>query len=180
MIEGVRQIKLQPFVDKRGLFAKTLDFGMIEGFGMRGVEEYFFSKSDKFVWRGMHLQTGQQASNRIIYCTNGAVNDFLIDLRKNSPTFLGVLELELNAEDTMDGVFVPAGVAHGFLSMVDYSEVHYISDKSYKSEFDTGVNPFSIPFISKRLAGFQISLSERDKKLPTLDQFVESHSGDLI
>ena len=175
LINGVRKVAQEIFQDNRGSFIKTYTSNLYDDFGMRGVQEYFFSKSKKNVWRGMHLQVGAFASNRLIFCVNGAVIDFLIDLRKESNTFLNVMSFELNADDIAEGVMVPAGVAHGFLSLRDGSEMHYISDKAYSSEHDTGVNALSIPRIANRLKEFKIIMSRRDATLPELNDFIPNH-----
>ena len=173
MISGVRKVTQKIFRDNRGSFIKTCNSDLHDEFGLRGVQEYFFSKSKKHVWRGMHLQVGEFASNRLIFCVNGAVIDFLLDLRKDSPTFLNVVSFELKADEAAEGVAVPAGVAHGFLSLCDGSEMHYISDKVYNELYDTGVSPTSVPLLLNRLEGFSINISDRDKQLPSLQDFLD-------
>jgi len=172
MISGVRKLKQQIFKDNRGSFIKTFNADLYDEFRLRGVKEYFFSKSKKNVWRGMHLQIGEFASNRLIFCVNGAVFDFLLDLRKHSDTYLNVVSLELRGDNYAEGVFVPAGVAHGFLALCDYTEIHYISDRVYNQDSDTGVNPYSISEISKFLHKNEIEISHRDRELPTLENFL--------
>jgi dTDP-4-dehydrorhamnose 3,5-epimerase len=174
MITGVKRTSLSRFTDHRGSFIKTFDADQQKKFGLRGVKEYFFSKSNKNVWRGMHLQVGQFASNRLIYCLNGAAIDFLIDLRKNSKSFCSVQSFDLKSDQKIEGVFVPSGVAHGFLALRDQTEIHYISDRSHHRDYDSGVNPYSIPEIAKVLDNTDITISTRDMQLPSLKDFLEN------
>jgi len=172
MISGVKKTSQKIFCDNRGSFVKTFNSEQYKDFGLEEVQEYFFSKSKKNVWRGMHLQVGEFASNRLIFCVNGTVSDFLLDLRKSSQTFLNVMSFELKSDRIAEGVFVPAGVAHGFLALSDLTEVHYISDRVYNQECDTGVNPNSIPEISRLLDEKVFEISDRDLRLPMLQEFL--------
>lgn len=171
MINSVEKIKINKSIDSRGEFLKTFSLKYAFSDKIQNIQEYFTSKSTKNVWRGMHLQVGKYASNRIIFCSRGSVLDFLLDLRPNSSTYLKLNKFKLVSSEVAHGLFVPKGVAHGFLALKDNTEIHYISDRVHNPDYDTGVNYKSIPDIAKALESFPVIVSERDKTLHHLDDF---------
>ena len=150
--------------DQRGSFIKiysSLVTPQLE------VHELFISKTKKGYIRGMHLQIEPQSNNRIIHCLSGKIFDVLIDLRKESQTFLEITTVTLSSKEPT-GLLVPAGVAHGFQSLVDDSEVLYLSDKTYHKQLDKGLNPLSLNVNwPLSVAG----VSERDSQLPSIQDF---------
>lgn len=164
-IEGVRHYKApSKSLDPRGSFIKIFNSTYFKEYK---IQEVFISKTLSGFVRGMHLQIDPLASNRLISCISGEVFDVLIDLRADSTTFLKTTSLTLSEESGLV-IFVPAGVAHGFQSLSDNSEVIYLSDKVYDSKRDTGINPISLdvdwPLMVK-------GISERDSRLPTILEF---------
>ena len=164
-IEGVIQYKApSKSVDQRGSFIKIFNSAY---FMKYEIQEVFISKTLSGFVRGMHLQIESLASNRLISCISGEVFDVLIDLRVDSATFLKTTTLTLSEESGIV-LFVPAGVAHGFQSLSDNSEVIYLSNKGYDNKLDTGINPLSLdvdwPLIVR-------GISDRDSRLPTILEF---------
>lgn len=170
-IIGVHYFKVNKYHDSRGYFCKTfcndtlLDNSLV-------IAESFFTFSNRGAIRGMHLQTKQAASDRLISVIKGRIFDVLIDLRENSPTFTNLSINELSCED-VGSVFVPNGVAHGFQALEE-SITHYISSKKYDKELDTGVNVNSIN-VKWPLPNPKIS--ERDLSLPDLRSFLLQEFG---
>lgn len=77
--------------------------------------------------RGMHWQDGVHAEQKLVRCVAGAVWDVALDLRPDSPAYLCWHARELSAE-TGDALFLPRGVAHGFLSLTPGAVVEYLID----------------------------------------------------
>src|SRR5262249_40751199 len=77
--------------------------------------------------RGMHYQEGPDAEAKLIRCTRGALYDVVVDVRSGSPTFGQWLAVELKAEAGQPSgmLYLPEGVAHGFLTLADDTEVFY-------------------------------------------------------
>ena len=88
--------------------------------------------------RGMHYQHPTYSEVKLIMCNKGRVYDVLIDLRKNSPTFLNWISVELSAEKS-NMVYVPEGIAHGFQTLEDASELLYYHTSTYKPEAEGGI-----------------------------------------
>ena len=88
------------------------------------------SKSGKNVLRGMHLQVGSAAQAKLVRIIQGSVLDVVVDLRKEEPTFGQYYAIELNAEN-QKSLFVPRGMAHGFLTLKDETIFTYSCDNYY-------------------------------------------------
>ena len=155
-------------VDDRGVFVKTfnkddflfskLDFNIIES---------YFSINNKDVIRGMHFQLPPFDHDKLVYVTSGAIIDVVIDLRKNSTSFMKVFSVKLDST-SHDSVFIPKGCAHGFRSLVDNTVTVYNVSSVYNSNFDSGISYDSFGY------NWMISnpiVSERDKLLLNLDDF---------
>ena len=166
--------------DCRGVVNKPVSFDFLKKTNFGPLEEMFSSISKKNVWRGMHLQIGASASNRIIYCNRGRVKDYLIDLRKNSVTKEKIISLELDCIKNNLVIFVPAGVAHGFLSLEEDTEMVYLTDRKYNPNLDMGVNFKSLPFKSEIETISGLVISSRDENLPSLSEYYMQVKGECI
>ena len=135
-IDGV--LVLEPTVhgDARGFFFESFNAGDFEQ--ATGLKETFVqdnhSKSAKGVLRGMHYQV-QHAQGKLVRVTQGAVFDVAVDIRKGSPTFGLWFGLELSAENKKQ-LWIPAGLAHGFLVISDSAEFLYKTTDYYHPEFE--------------------------------------------
>jgi dTDP-4-dehydrorhamnose 3,5-epimerase len=79
----------------------------------------------------MHYQAAPHAECKLVRCTKGAIYDVVIDLRKSSPTYLQHVAVELT-EDNHRALYIPEGLAHGFLTLTDNSEVFYQMSAFYE------------------------------------------------
>jgi dTDP-4-dehydrorhamnose 3,5-epimerase len=167
-IENVQTLVTNSLTDHRGEFVKVFSSKREVGLPSFRLEESFYSTTRKGVARGMHLQVGEGASNRIITCLEGQILDVLIDLREGSNTFLEIQQTIMGPDD-VKSIYVPAGVAHGFVAL-ENSLTHYLSDYVHIPELDKGIHMESLglDFPFKNLI-----VSERDRKLPTLDSWLK-------
>jgi dTDP-4-dehydrorhamnose 3,5-epimerase len=167
MIEGVRIIKKLVFEDNRGTFFKPYNNLEFRDLGIDFIpEEIFVTASKKGVVRGMHFQAPPHQHSKVIACLNGSVTDVIVDLRAYSSTFKHVETFELSgSDDTV--VYLPEGIAHGFLSHEDSSSLIYMVSKGYSPEHDTGVRWDSIDFDW----GFLPVVSERDSNFLGINDF---------
>jgi dTDP-4-dehydrorhamnose 3,5-epimerase len=152
-------------IDERGAFTKILSLNITPKLS---IEEVLLSKTKLGFVRGMHFQNGPFLNNRIISCVGGKVFDVLLDLRPDSSTFQCIFSIELDSLNSQ-AIYVPAGVAHGFQSLENSSQMLYFSDKIYNSNFDSGIVPieFGIDWPIK-VQG----MSKRDATLPTLSEYL--------
>ena len=130
----------EPVEDERGSFARTF---CAEEFAARGLETRFVQQSvshnrRRGTLRGMHYQAAPHSETKLIRCTAGAVYDVLVDLRGESPTFKRWIAVELTARSRR-ALYVPPGLAHGFLTLEDETEIHYQITPAYRPEASRGV-----------------------------------------
>lgn len=93
------------------------------------------------VLRGMHFQVGEYAHDKLVVCIEGSAKDVLLDLRKKNYGRIG--ETQLNAGEA---VFIPKGVAHGFLSTNILTKLLYCTSTVYSPTHDEGIRWNSFGF----------------------------------
>ena len=160
---------LQPinFKDQRGCFVKTYQEEVFLTLGLKLViREEFYSVSKKNVVRGMHFQLPPHAHHKLVYCTRGVVKDVLLDLR-HGVGYGNVATVEIS-ENNRNVIFIPEGIAHGFLSMTDDAMMIYKTSAAHVPESDCGIKWNSFDF---DWGDDDILLSERDKNHPLFIDF---------
>jgi dTDP-4-dehydrorhamnose 3,5-epimerase len=166
-IEGVRIINNISREDSRGLFVKPFT-NIIDTLKELSfdINEIYFSISKKNVIRGMHFQRPPMDHAKLIYLTSGKITDVLIDLRKSSKSYKEHIAIDLSAHKS--ALYIPPGVAHGFLSKENGTTVIYNQSTVYSKEHDDGIlwNSFGYNW-----GVDQPILSERDKSFIGLKQF---------
>jgi dTDP-4-dehydrorhamnose 3,5-epimerase len=155
--------------DNRGHFEEQFKASDFEGWIPRDfkVMQVNKSMSAKGVIRGIHVTDGPKSQQKYVTCPKGAIWDVVVDLRPESPKF-GSWSGEILSEANGCGVFIPAGVGHCFLSLMDGSVTNYLCSEEYDPTFEVTISPFSprlgIDFASLALVwGFSdFILSEKD------------------
>lgn len=167
-IEGLVIVQPSVFGDERGYFMETYNK---EEFEKQGLDMTFIqdneSKSKKGVLRGLHFQR-KCSQGKLVRCTQGAVWDVGVDLRKGSPTYGEWAGVELSAENkTM--FYIPEGFAHGFVVLSDEATFNYKCTNLYAPEYDGGIR-WNDPDIGVEwpVEGLELLLSEKDQKQPFL------------
>jgi dTDP-4-dehydrorhamnose 3,5-epimerase len=138
-LEGVLVLEPKVFGDARGFFFESFnarDFEQATGIKENFVQDNH-SKSAKGVLRGLHYQT-QHAQGKLVRVTQGAVFDVAVDIRKGSPTFGQCFGLELSAENKKQ-LWIPSGLAHGFLVTSESAEFLYKTTDYYYPEFEASL-----------------------------------------
>jgi dTDP-4-dehydrorhamnose 3,5-epimerase len=169
-LPGVAVVELEPNGDERGSFTRTFD---AELFAAHGLDARIVQCNTSFnaragTLRGLHCQAAPHEEGKLVRCTRGRVFDVAVDLRRDSPTHCRWLGLELDAAGVRS-LFVPAGCAHGFQTLVDESEVNYQMTCAYVPEASLGVRwddpAFAIDWPEPPPGGERI-LSPRDRAFP--------------
>jgi dTDP-4-dehydrorhamnose 3,5-epimerase len=164
-IEGALLVELEILGDERGGFARTFceEAFAAAGAPMRVVQANLSRNPAAGTLRGMHYQSPPHAEAKLVQCVRGRIFDAALDLRPQSATFGAAASAELGA----DGgrlFFIPAGCAHGFLTLEDDSDVLYLMGAAFAPQSARGVRwndpAFAVPWprapavISARDAGF--------------------------
>jgi dTDP-4-dehydrorhamnose 3,5-epimerase len=123
-IEGVLLIKPQVFGDERGYFVETWQKERYEAAGINlSFVQDNHSKSTKGILRGLHFQK-QHPQGKLVMVSLGEVFDVAVDIRKGSPTFGKWFGAILNQEN-QNQLWIPPGMAHGFVVLSDVAHFHY-------------------------------------------------------
>ena len=135
-IDDVLLIEPKVFGDTRGFFYESFNqraFNHATGLTLSFVQDNH-SKSAKGVLRGLHYQL-HQPQGKLVRVVAGEVFDVAVDVRRNSPTF-GKWVGEILSADNMRQLWVPPGLAHGFLVLSDTAEFLYKTTDYYAPEFE--------------------------------------------
>lgn len=168
-IRDVYILEPMVFPDNRGFFMESYNKHKFKG--QTGIDVDFVqdnhSRSSYGVLRGLHFQKPPMAQAKLVRVTRGEVLDVIVDIRKNSPTFGQVEKVRLS-EENQRMVYMPKGVAHGFLVLAEDIEFLYKVDQYYSPEHESGIR-FDDPDlnIDWEIPENDLILSEKDKILPT-------------
>lgn len=160
------------FVDARGWFTETYNQTTFAGYGISCdfVQDNHSFSASAFILRGLHFQRPPRAQAKLVRCVRGRIFDVAVDLRRGSPTYGKWLATELSAENGHQ-IFIPAGFAHGFLTLEDGCEVVYKCSDTYAAEYDDGVAWNSAGIDWPVPPGVEPLLSDKDRGLPPLTEF---------
>ncbi|HJK13003.1 MAG TPA: dTDP-4-dehydrorhamnose 3,5-epimerase [Methanocorpusculum sp.] len=167
-MNGLYVVETEPFFDHRGAFARWFcEEELAEVIGERRIKNVNFSRTTKAgSIRGMHFQHPPHAEMKMVRCIRGKILDVVIDIRKDSPTFLQHYAVELSAEN-MRLFVIPEGFAHGFQSLEDNSEIMYLVTEFYSPESEGGLR-FNDPVLGISWPLAVSDISEKDGKHPLI------------
>lgn len=168
-IPGAYLLETESHRDERGLFARTFD---ATEFAARGLAAQFVQTSlsvnrSRGTLRGLHWQATPHGEAKLIRCPRGRIYDVLIDLRPESHIFRQHLAVELSAS-AANAVYLPPGIAHGFLTLEDDSEVHYAMSAPFVPEAARGLR-YDDPALGIVWPEPVRVISERDRSWPAFE-----------
>lgn len=176
--DGLMVIYPDCFADGRGWFMETYSKPKYEAIGIKCdfVQDNQSYSKNKGTLRGLHFQINPMAQNKLVRCVRGEIIDVAVDLRKSSPTYREWCAVRLS-EKNKTQFFIPAGFAHGFLTLEDDTEIQYKVDNVYSKEHDRSVY-YADPVLSidwGAISGlcepgevFDPLVSDKDKNAPLL------------
>lgn len=155
------------FDDERGRFFESYnhrEFQEKTGLRVNFVQDNH-SISKKGVLRGLHFQAGEYAQAKLVRVIKGAVLDVVVDLRKGSSTFGEYFKTRLS-EDNHKMLFIPEGMAHGFLALEEDTVFTYKCSRYYHKSAESGIiyNDADLD-IDWEYPSHEIILSEKDRQL---------------
>lgn len=167
-LDGVLIIEPDVFSDHRGWFMESWSKKKYEdlGINVEFVQDNESFTAKKGTLRGLHFQMDPMAQSKIVRVVKGAVLDVAVDLRKNSPTYLKWISVELS-EDNKRQFFIPRGFAHGFVTLTDNVQFVYKCDNFYSKECDRSIR-FDDPEIGVEWGITDPIVSDKDKNAPLL------------
>ena len=164
-LKGAFVIDLEPIQDDRGLFARTWCKKEFVAHGLNPdlVQCNISFNKKRGTLRGMHYQAAPYEEAKLVRCTMGAIYDVIIDLRKESETFMRWLSCELTAKNRKM-LYVPKGFAHGFQTLEDNTEVFYQMSELYHPDYAQGIR-WNDPTIGIKWPSQNLIISHKDNNL---------------
>jgi dTDP-4-dehydrorhamnose 3,5-epimerase len=165
-LPGAWVLEPERFEDERGFFARTY---CRRDFSERGLDPDIAQCSvsynhHKGTLRGLHFQTAPHEEVKLVRVTRGAVWDVIVDVRPESPTFKKHFGVVLSAA-AGNALYIPKGMAHGFQTLEDATEVFYQISEFYAPEAARGYHwddpSFAIPWPESPSV-----ISDKDRNLP--------------
>lgn len=163
-------LQLNPFSDNRGVFSRLFcetEFQQL-GFNKKIVQINHSLTRERGAIRGLHFQKAPHCEAKIVRCIRGKAFDVMVDIRKNSPTFLKWFGVELSPEAN-NAVFIPEGFAHGFQALKNNTELLYFHSEFYHKESE-GVLCYDDASIGIKWKLKVKGLSERDYYAPSVKE----------
>ncbi|HEX8638284.1 MAG TPA: dTDP-4-dehydrorhamnose 3,5-epimerase [Pyrinomonadaceae bacterium] len=164
-LSGVFIVELKPFIDERGFYKRVWgsdefkDLGLDAELNSVGLS----NNRRRGTVRGMHYQVEPFVETKLVQCTRGRIYDVVLDIRKDSKTFGEWISAELTAENNK-AFYIPKGLAHGFQSLEDDSDVLYCISEKYDPQAARGVRwndpqfgiqfPLEVSVINERDANY--------------------------
>lgn len=162
--DGLYLIKPQINLDSRGYFFRTFcknEFNLIL-FNKEFVQFNHSHSNKSGTIRGLHFQKFPFEETKLIRCVSGSIFDVVVDLRKESKTYMKHYTIELNDQNNYS-ILVPSGFAHGFQTLKDNSSLIYHHTEYYNPEYETGLR-YNDPKIGINWPLELTEISERDSK----------------
>jgi dTDP-4-dehydrorhamnose 3,5-epimerase len=168
-LEGAWVIELDAHKDDRGYFARTFCQKEFKAHGLATniVQSNVSWSANAGTLRGMHFQKLPMSETKLVRCVRGSLFDVIVDLRSDSPTYLQHFGVELSGEN-MRMLYVPKGFAHGFITLVDNTEIQYMVSEYYEPSQEFGVR-HDDPAFGIKWPVPVTEISEKDRKWPKYD-----------
>lgn len=165
-IEGPYLIELEKIGDDRGFFSRAFCKREYEELNLENeiVQINNSVSSKKGTFRGFHYQVGDAQECKIVRCIKGALIDIIIDVRKDSPSYLKSYHVKLSEENKL-ALYVPKGFAHGFLTTEDNTEALYFVTEYYTPGMERGIR-YNDPLLSLNIELKPEVISDKDQNWP--------------
>jgi len=157
-------------VDDRGHFSRAwcLREFAENGIDFVPVQANTGFSSKRGTTRGLHFQAAPALEAKLVRCTRGALFDVVVDLRPGSPTLFQWFGVELRAEK-YQFVYVPEGCAHGYQTLVDNTDLYYMTSQYFTPSAAKGVR-FNDPAFGIKWPRVPTAISEQDRNWPLVNE----------
>ncbi|WP_286812155.1 MULTISPECIES: dTDP-4-dehydrorhamnose 3,5-epimerase [unclassified Maribacter] len=174
-LKGCLILEPQFFEDNRGIFFEV--FKKKELCDFLGYEVDFVQEnksiSKKGVLRGLHFQTGTAAQAKLVSVQKGEVDDVIVDIRPDSESFGKYIKINLS-DINNKSIFIPKGMAHGFVALSNNVIFTYLCDNYYNPSMESGIlyNDADLA-IDWGYSGKELTVSEKDLILPSFKELLK-------
>jgi dTDP-4-dehydrorhamnose 3,5-epimerase len=126
-----------------------------------------------YTWRGLHFQVGPRRQSKYVSVIKGSIIDIIVGLTGEN---LGKVEIYELKEG--EGLFVPKGYAHGFLTLESGTIVSYFVDEIYSKEHEVSVHWASVPEVKETVESYiknsQLIISDKDNVSIEFEEYFEN------
>ncbi len=170
-LKGAYIIDIEKIEDERGFFARAFCKNEFVNYGLESefVQHNVSFNKKAGTLRGMHLQLAPSGEAKVVSCIKGAIYDVIIDLRRQSPTFMKWISIELHG-DSGRMLYIPKDFAHGFQTLEDETAVYYWMSEFYKPDSAFTIN-FNDPLFSIKWPVKNITVSSKDSQAAFIKEF---------
>ena len=165
-LAGAYVVELKKLEDDRGFFARSFckqEFADI-GLDLDMVQTNISYNKVKGTLRGFHYQVSPYQEEKLVRCLQGALFDVIVDLRKNSPTYMHSYGVELSARN-LRSLLVPKDFAHAFVTLEDDTIAQYQVSQYYTPGAEQGIR-WNDPRIKVKFPTPVVVVSDKDSSWP--------------
>ena len=157
--------------DNRGVFRRSFckDEFLKKGLESKMNQGNISENPNLGTLRGFHYQIGGHAEAKTLTCITGSIYNVIIDLRKNSLTYLKHVILEISSKDRKS-IYVPKGCANAWLTLEKNTIIHYYMSSSYKPGFDRGIR-YDDPFFNVKWPFKPNFISDKDQNYDNFEDY---------
>ena len=172
LIPGVTIIEEERYPDERGYFARVYCAGEFaeQGLELPMSQAAISHTARKATLRGLHYIPEEVGEAKLVRCVRGSIFDCAADMRRGSPTFGRHVAVELSAERG-NALYLPRGVAHGFITLEDDCDILYQFSRAYRPGIELGIR-WDDPDLAIAWPVPPALLSQRDADLPLLAEAI--------
>ena len=165
-VDGAHLVEIDLLRDDRGFFARTFDASMFADAGLIStvLQQSVSWSAAAGTLRGIHWQAEPYGEDKLVRCTSGRAFDVLVDVRRGSETYRAAAAVVLDSTEH-NAVYVPRGVAHGFLSLTDGTELLYQMSAPYEPSSQRGLR-WNDPGLRVDWPNAPVVISSRDSTFP--------------
>jgi dTDP-4-dehydrorhamnose 3,5-epimerase len=166
-IVGAFALEPEPLVDERGTFTRTFCAAAFlrHGLDARVAQTSIAGNPRCGTLRGLHYAAAPSDETKLVRCVRGSLYDVLLDLRRESASFLVAEARELSAQNAL-ALYVPPGVAHGYITLEDETDVLYQMTEEYDAGTARGVR-FDDAAFGIEWPREPVVISDRDRNYPS-------------
>ena len=169
-IVGAMRVGIEAKSDQRGFFARTY---CAHEFADQRIDAPMVQSSISYnaqrgTVRGLHFQWPPSQEGKLVRCLRGGIWDVLLDLRPHSTSYLQHQAIPLD-ENNREAVYIPSGIAHGFQTLTDHTEVLYQMTDVYRPQLQSGVR-WNDPRFAIHWPVKEAKMSGRDAQCPDFEQ----------
>lgn len=148
------------------------DRGVLRKYALTGfdLKECYIVDNNPRTFRGMHLQNRYNPQGKLVSCISGSVDDYMLDVRGESPSYMRVFRFTLSSPD--EYLYIPPGFAHGYFSP-SRSTLLYLMDSLFNADCYATVNVYSIKDIQ---LPDDVIISDKDANAPSMASYTERNS----